>query len=109
MDHLHGQGLVPWEHIERIEVRERHTLVISRADAPPFRDRDLGNRMNAWLLPQMEKWPERHRIPSAGPLFRGIGPRHLPYLPEMRAFEIAAEAERRGGITVRHGIRNHPR
>lgn len=107
VDHLHGQGLVPWEHIERIEVRDRHTLVVSRADAPSFRDRDLGNRMNNWLTPRMEKWPERYRIPSAGPLFREIGPRHLPYLPETRAFQIAAEAERRGGVTVRCSSGDH--
>lgn len=102
VDHLHGQGLVPWHHIERIEVRGRHTLVISRADAPTFRDRDLGNRLNHRMNSEMESWPAQQRIKSAGPLFREIGPRHLPYLPESRAFEHAEEAGRRGWAAVGH-------
>lgn len=103
IDKLHGQGLVRWTHIDRIEVRGRHTLVVKRAGAPPSRDRDLGNRMNNWLIPRMEKWPRRYRIPGAGPLFREIGPRHQPYSPETRAFELAEDAERLGYVDVRRG------
>lgn len=103
IDRLHGQGLVPWEHIDRIEVHERHTLVVNRDGAPPFTDRDLGNRMNTWLIPRMEKWPRQYQIKSAGPLFREIGPRHLPYPPGTRAFELAEEAGRLGYVEVRRG------
>jgi hypothetical protein len=109
VDHLHGQGLVPWERLDRIEVRERHTLLVSRVDAPPFRDRDLGNRLNAGLDHAMESWPASRRIPSAGPLFREIGPRHLSYPPETRAFALAEEAERLGRVEVRWGGGSTPR
>lgn len=108
MDHLHGQGLVPWEHIDRIEVRDRHTLVVSRAEAPPFRDRDLGNRVNHRLTSEGQQRSEQFRIPSAGPLFREIGSRHLHYPPQTHAFEIAEEAERLGGATVRRSSSSPP-
>lgn len=98
-DILHGQGLVPWEHIERIEVLERHTVVITWPDVPPFRDQDLGNRLNRRL--ETTRIGSAGAIPSAGPLFREVGPHNLPYRPETRAFELAAEAEEVGGIDVR--------
>ncbi|MFC7458188.1 hypothetical protein ACFQS2_13435 [Brachybacterium sp. GCM10030267] len=99
IDVLHGQGLVPWKHIERIEVGGRHTLVVARIDAPKFRDRDLGNRLNHRVTRAMENWPIR--IPSAGPLFRETDPRYLPYPPETRAFTLVDDAERVGGVNVR--------
>lgn len=98
-DILHGQGLVPWGHIERIEVLERHTVVITWPDVPPFRDQDLGNRLNHRL--ENTRIGSPGAIPSAGPLFREVGPHNLPYRPESRAFELAAEAEKAGGVDVR--------
>lgn len=99
VDRLHGQGLVAWQDIERLEVREGHTLLITRADAPRFTDRDLGNRMNHRVGRMLVR--SSLRVPSAGPLFREIGPRHLPYPPGTGAAELAAEAERRGRAAVR--------
>ena len=98
-DILHGQGLVPWANIERIEVLDRHTVVITWPDVPPFRDQDLGNRLNRRL--EITSIGSHGAIPSAGPLFREVGPHNLPYLPETRAFELAAEAEKVGGVDVR--------
>lgn len=100
-DRLHGQGLVPWEDIERLEIHGGHTLVISREAAPPFRDHDLGNRMNHRLETAMDSWPGGMRIRSAGPLFREIGPRHLPYDPGSGAFLQAERAGREGWAEVR--------
>lgn len=98
-DILHGQGLVPWEHIERIEVHERHTVVITWPHVAPFRDQDLGNRLNHHL--ENTRIGSPGTIPSAGPLFREVGPHNLPYRPETRAFDLAAEAEKVGGVDVR--------
>lgn len=98
-DLLHGQGLVRWEHIERIELHQRHTVVLTRGSAPPFRDRDLGNRLNHRLEDAMRSSPRP--LPSAGPLFREIGPHHLPYRPETRAFDLVDRAAEVGGIDVR--------
>lgn len=98
-DILHGQGLVPWESIERIEVLERHTVVITWPDVAPFRDQDLGNRLNRRL--EATRIGSAGAVPSAGPLVREVGPHTLPYGPETRAFELAAEAEEVGGIDVR--------
>ncbi|ATG51806.1 hypothetical protein CFK38_09940 [Brachybacterium vulturis] len=98
VDHLHGQGLVAWEDIESIEVRDQHTLVTLRADAPPLIDRDLGNRMNHRLERLQGRSPVQLR--SAGPLFRAIGPRRLEYPPESGAFALVLEVEKQGRALV---------
>lgn len=59
---------MPWANIERIEVLDRHTVVITWPDVPPLRE---------------------------------VGPHTLAYRPETRAFELAAEAEKVGGVDVR--------
>lgn len=97
-DILHGQGLVPWESIARIEVHERRTVVLTHRSAPPFLDRDLGNRLNHRLSSAMQR--SAVNVESAGPLFREIGPHSLPYAPETRAFALVEDVERHG-IEVR--------
>lgn len=98
VDHLHGQGLVAWEDIESVEVREQHTLVTARADAPRFIDRDLGNRLNH----RLERWLSRSsvQVRGAGPLFREVGPHQLPYPPESGVFTLVDEVERRDRTLV---------
>lgn len=107
VDLLHQQGLVRWEHIEHLMVRGRDVLLVATEDAPPFRDPDIGNRLNE----RFEDWAERSRIrvPSAGsgigvPGLEGVSERHLSYPPKSHASAVADDAEALGAIPV-HRVR----
>lgn len=103
VDLLHEQGLIRWEHITHLMVRGHEVLLVATEDAPPFRDRDLGNRLND----RVEGWAERSRVPVpsaglgvGGPGLWGVGERHLSYPPESNASAVADEAEALGRIPV---------
>lgn len=99
VDLLHGQGRIPWEHVERIDVHRRNVVLVSTQDAPPFRDRDLGNRLNAAVEKAQARSPVRIR--SAGPGFREIGPHHLPYGPETGVHSLLRHAAVYGKKEIR--------
>lgn len=103
VDLFHSQGRIPWEHIARIEVRGRTVLLVSAPDAPPFRDRDVGNRLNAAVERLQAGSPVRIR--SAGPGFREIGPRHLSYGPATGVHRLVHRASALGGVEVRRAGR----
>ncbi|MCT2177312.1 hypothetical protein M3F63_06480 [Brachybacterium muris] len=98
-DLTHQQGLIRWEHVQRLEVRGHEVLLVATADAPGFRGPDLGNRMND----RLSEWGV---ATSAGtPRFGGstgaVGPRHLTYAPHTGAALLLDRAARIGGTTVR--------
>ncbi|MCT1384096.1 hypothetical protein M4D54_00350 [Brachybacterium sp. p3-SID1565] len=85
--------------MQRLEVRGHEVLLVATADAPGFRDPDLGNRMND----RLSEWGV---ATSAGtPRFGGspgaVGPRHLTYAPHTGAALLLDRAARIGGATVR--------
>lgn len=99
VDLLHGQGRIPWDHVDRIEVHDRAVVLVSTPEAPPFRDRDLGNRLNAAFERLLTG--SRVRIRSAGPGFREIGPRHLPYSAGTGVHRLVRHASALGTVVVR--------
>lgn len=99
MDLLHGQGRIPWDHVDRIEVHDRAVVLVSTPEAPPFRDRDLGNRLNAAFERLLTG--SRVRIRSAGPGFLEMGPRHLPYSAVTGVHRLVRHASALGTVEVR--------
>lgn len=98
---MHGQGLVPWGSIERLAVNGRDVLLVATADAAPFTDVDLANRLNARIRSSPQYIPGR--TPDAGPGFREIGPRHLHYPASTGVHRLVDDAEGHGVVVERIG------
>lgn len=72
---------------------------MSTPEAPPFRDRDLGNRLNAAFERLLTG--SRVRIRSASPGFLEMGPRHLPYSAVTGVHRLVRHASALGTVEVR--------